>query len=185
MYSRQKLIMTTERKLIEERTLLRRYAAGERNFARLCVSTMSIKNADLRDINLSGSNLMGVDLSGTDFSNANLSGANLIATNLTNVNLTHANLCKADLSGAICTRANFSHACLQKAILTAAIFSEANFYRVSIGVHNVAIVDSEIVLIANDFRGATNLFALNPGTFLYRTFWEDGRFFDEPTWMEQ
>lgn len=177
--------MTAERKLIEEGTLLRKYAAGERNFTNLSFCTMYMKDADLRDINLSGSDLMGVDLSGTNFRNANLTGANLSATNLTDVNLTHANLRNVDLSGATCTRTDFSHACLVRSTLTAAIFNEANFYGVSIGVGDSITMNTEIVLIANDFRGATNLFALNPGTFLFRTFWEDGRFFDEPTWMEE
>ncbi|HEY9845921.1 MAG TPA: pentapeptide repeat-containing protein [Candidatus Caenarcaniphilales bacterium] len=47
--------------------ILRRYAAGERDFHRT---------------NLSGANLSGVNLSGVNLSGANLSGANLSGANL-------------------------------------------------------------------------------------------------------
>ncbi|MEH2236669.1 pentapeptide repeat-containing protein [Nostoc sp.] len=63
--------------------LLRRYAAGERNFAgielRNSVNSTdlfpNLEGADLRKINLRGASLYRVNLSGANLSSADLSGA--------------------------------------------------------------------------------------------------------------
>ena len=55
--------------------VLRRYAAGERNF---------------RNANLRGANFKGQDLSGADFSGANIRSANFTNATLRGANFTHA-----------------------------------------------------------------------------------------------
>jgi len=94
--------------------LLRRYAAGERNFC-----TSDLREANLGDVNFSGANFSEADLSGADLSGADLSGAKLIRTKLTGANLIGANLIgatlyEADLSGAKLIGANLNHADLWK-----------------------------------------------------------------------
>lgn len=102
-------------------TLLKRYAAGEREFAGI----------DLCETNLSGINLSGANLSRATFSVTNLSGANLCGANLSGAKLnvarlSGANLSRANLSGAILNVANLVRADLRGADLTnaAAIRSE-------------------------------------------------------------
>lgn len=107
--------------------LLRRYAAGEREFEQVRLSEADLHNAILHGIDLSEAilneaNLSRADLRGADFSWADLSGANLCGADLrgaiftradlTGANLTHANLLKADLS-----LANLENADLSEAIL--------------------------------------------------------------------
>ncbi|MBD1924653.1 pentapeptide repeat-containing protein [Microcoleus sp. FACHB-831] len=60
---------------MDAKELLRRYAAGERNFARIKFSSQSLCEADLSGINLSGADLGALDLSRANLSNANLSRA--------------------------------------------------------------------------------------------------------------
>jgi hypothetical protein len=88
--------------------LLRRYAAGERDFTGFNLRDVNLSGSnptedifiydvDLSDINLSGSDLTnailaGANLTGANFSNANLSGSDLAQCNLTNVNFSGANL---------------------------------------------------------------------------------------------
>ncbi|MEH2448859.1 MAG: pentapeptide repeat-containing protein [Nostoc sp.] len=70
--------------------LLRRYAAGERNFAGVDLSSVDLREAELTRINLVGANLRGV----------NLTGANLNCSALRKADLRNANLKGTDLSGA-------------------------------------------------------------------------------------
>jgi uncharacterized protein YjbI with pentapeptide repeats len=53
---------------ISAEELLKRYAAGERDF-----SGIKLGNADFREINLSGAYLRGINLSGADLRGINLS----------------------------------------------------------------------------------------------------------------
>ena len=76
--------------------VLRKYAAGERDFRRAILRGQSFKNEDL---------------SGADFSEANIRGANF-----TNANLTDAKFCHANIKGA-----NFTKSCLIRADFTDAI----------------------------------------------------------------
>jgi uncharacterized protein YjbI with pentapeptide repeats len=168
--------MEEERKFIERRKLLKRYAAGERDFAGLRISSSYLSGEDLREINLSGADLTAIDLSGVNLSYANLSGAKMLCVNLTNANLSYANLRGVDLSGADCIGADFSNANLIDAILTAAVFDGANLYGTAIG--------GSAKFIKTDFRGAKNFPPLGEGVFVYKTFWEDGDFFKGPEWIE-
>lgn len=125
--------------------LLRRYAAGERNFANanlrcavLCEEKLSQCNltyVKLNFANLSRVNFSGVDLTSADLSDASLNGANLsqaslyrtllIRTNLSEANLRGANLFKADLNNACLHRADLTGANLMNADLRGAILDEA------------------------------------------------------------
>ena len=137
--------------LLSTDELLRRYAAGERNFANAnlrCavlveqnLTRCNFSNVKLSFANLSGINLTEADLTSADLSDASLSGANLSQAslyrtllgraNLSEANLRRANLFKAclndaNLSGADLTGANLSFADLRGAILDEAILSGAN-----------------------------------------------------------
>jgi hypothetical protein len=99
--------------------LLRRYAAGERDFRRV----------SLRGEILSWADLSGADLSGADLSGANLNWANLYRVNLTGADLSGADLAwaklnKASLRGANLSEANFSGASLDGADWTEAIMPD-------------------------------------------------------------
>jgi uncharacterized protein YjbI with pentapeptide repeats len=67
--------------------VLRRYAAGERNF----------RQADWRGISLAKANLSGVDLTGAHLSNADLSDSDLSSANLNWAGLKGANFSRANL----------------------------------------------------------------------------------------
>ena len=92
---------------------------------------ISLRFADLREVNLGGANLGGADLSMTALGEADLSWADLTNANLTNANLTDANLIftnltEAALDGATLTNANLSWADLTNAALTNANLGEAD-----------------------------------------------------------
>ncbi|WP_392535147.1 pentapeptide repeat-containing protein [Nostoc sp. C117] len=168
--------MEDERKFIDRRKLLKRYAAGERDFAGLRISSSGLDGEDLREIDFSGADLIGVDLSGSNLSHAILRGAKMLCVNLTNANLSYANLRGVDLSGADCIDTDFSNANLNDAILTAAIFDGANLYR--------AVIGGTAKFIKTDFRGAKNFPPLGEGVLVCKTFREDGSFFKGPDWIE-
>src|SRR5919199_1164249 len=101
--------------------LLKKYAAGERNFAGI----------NLTEANLSGVNLSGANLKGANLSVANLSGANLSKTNLTGAKLNIARLSGAHLGGANLTDADLNVAYLvrvdlKRATLPGAKLAQAN-----------------------------------------------------------
>jgi hypothetical protein len=113
---------------------LARYAAGERNFAKINLNEadlsrvnltlanlhlaelvwtnlteanlyhIDLSSAKLRHANLSGAMLRSSNLQGTDFLNANLRGADLSWSNLNGANLTGADLTDANLKNAILER---------------------------------------------------------------------------------
>ena len=131
-------------KRIEEE-LLRRYAAGERDFRQADLSEADLSEAnlseadfrvaDLREANLSRANLSRANLSEAelseaelsvaDLSRANLRGANLRGANLSRANLSRANLSEADLSRADLSEADLSRANLRGANLRGANLSRA------------------------------------------------------------
>ena len=87
---------------IEE--LLREYAAGKRNFAGIDLNIInttglkSIKNADLRHINLRGAFLIGIHIENTNLSGADLRGAQITRSRLTKVDLSSADIRGTTLS---------------------------------------------------------------------------------------
>ena len=68
-------------KVTKAKEVLRRYAAGEKDF---------------QGLNLSGQSLRGANLSGADFSSANFSNTKLYSTNFASTNLTNANFTGAE-----------------------------------------------------------------------------------------
>lgn len=122
--------------------LLKRYAAGQRNFdcavlrgANICGADLTnaylsdadlhgailsnarlvnaiLVHADLGDVDFRHADLSGAILSDADLSDANLSGANLRDTNFGGASLHNANLSGTNLSGARLSKADLSGACL-------------------------------------------------------------------------
>ena len=116
--------------------LLRRYAAGERNFANANLRCAVLVKQNLSQCNLSyvrfnwanlsGVNFRGADLTSADLSDASLNEANLSLTSLHRTLLTRANLSLANLRGANFFKASLNDACLDKADLTGANLSFAD-----------------------------------------------------------
>ena len=100
--------------------LLRRYAAGQRNF-----QGGDFRGIQLAGANLSGANLIGARLNDADLSGANLDGAKLAIADLSNSNLSHASLQKAKLMGACLQNARLCSADLSRADLSDADLSDA------------------------------------------------------------
>ena len=96
----------------------------------------SLREADLRGMDLTRTNLRGMDLTGTNLAGANLTWTNLVEANLTGADLRGADLTRTNLRGANLTEAklfgadlrwsNLSAADLRGADLTEAHLTEAN-----------------------------------------------------------
>jgi len=91
--------------MIDAEELLRRYAAGERDFS----------GVNLWGANLSGCNLTDIKLEKAELSRTNLSGANLQNANLDQADLEYADLSGANLQGVILWDANLSSTKVQNA----------------------------------------------------------------------
>lgn len=129
--------------------LLRRYAAGERNFSGLR-DDIDLNGAVLTGVNLSEANLECVWMSGANLSEANLSKSDLSDIDLTGANLNGANLSEANLKSAYLSTAKFKAADLrganlEYADLTGADLSQANLCNANL---NSAHLESA------DLRGA-------------------------------
>ena len=79
--------------------LIRRYAAGERDFAGSDLRGADLSEADLRGIDLSRANLREADLSGADLSDVSLYRADLSGAKLCGTRLRGADLRAAKLGG--------------------------------------------------------------------------------------
>ena len=118
------------------REIIKKYAAGERDFcgfnlSELNLSAANLSGANLSEANLSVANLSGANLSGTNLSRAKLnvarlSGANLSQANLTQASLNVTNLIRTDLKQADLTQATLIRAELIRAELSRANLKEAN-----------------------------------------------------------
>jgi uncharacterized protein YjbI with pentapeptide repeats len=75
--------------------LLKRYRAGERNFATARLATIDLSGADLRDANFSDTDLTDANFEHADLRNSNFQGANLLRTVLRGANLENADFTKA------------------------------------------------------------------------------------------
>ncbi|MEC4986833.1 MAG: pentapeptide repeat-containing protein, partial [Oscillatoria sp. PMC 1076.18] len=117
--------------LTDASELLKRYAAGGRNF-----QNADLNNANLTAANLCEANLIGAILKNVNLSYANLERAKLVIADLSYANLIHASLKKAKLMGANLqnaqlfsadlTRANLSNSDLRNTILIGVNLSGAN-----------------------------------------------------------
>jgi uncharacterized protein YjbI with pentapeptide repeats len=121
---------------------LARYAAGERDFAKIQLNEADLSGvnltlanlhaAELIWANLSEANLYHIDFSRAKLRQANLSGAMLRSSNLQGTDFVNANLRGADLSwsnlnGANLTGADLSDANLKNAILERVILPDGTF----------------------------------------------------------
>ena len=111
--------------------LLKRYAAGERNFVNAnlrcaLLSAQNLSEANLSWSKLSWANLSEADLSTADLTSADLSEASLVKANLRQTRLVGTNLTKANLSMADLRGADLSKACLSETDLTQADLRGAN-----------------------------------------------------------
>ncbi|MGB6299596.1 MAG: pentapeptide repeat-containing protein [Rivularia sp. (in: cyanobacteria)] len=105
-----------------EEEIIKRYEAGERNFAGIDLRFINISYSCFLDTNFSDTNLECSSISGTDFINANFSGANLewsyLPNLLINSNLSNTNLQKAKWRGATFVNVDMTGADLTGADLT-------------------------------------------------------------------
>ncbi|MFB2978239.1 pentapeptide repeat-containing protein [Microseira sp. BLCC-F43] len=125
--------------------LLKRYAAGGRNF----------QSADLRGIELAGAglrdaNLIGTLLNNADLRNAQLDGVKLVIADLSNGDLSNASLRKAKLMGAILRDTNLSGADLSYADLSDTDLRNANLVGAKLVGANLSAAD----LSGADLSGA-------------------------------
>jgi uncharacterized protein YjbI with pentapeptide repeats len=72
---------------MDANTILKGYAAGERNFRSQDLKGLKLIKADLHGVDLTGADLSGSDLSDSDLSHVNLNWANLKGANLSGANL--------------------------------------------------------------------------------------------------
>jgi len=117
--------------------LLKRYAAGRRDFTWVDLTEANLTAAKLTAINLSRSNLTRAILIKADLSLANLVKTNLSGANLQQANLTDAALYKTNLSGANLEDANITGTDLSTANLSEAIMPDGILYEKWILSHSV------------------------------------------------
>lgn len=132
--------------------LLRRYAAGERNFA----------NANLRCVvlveqNLSQCNLSNVKFNLANLSRANLSGVDLTSADLSDASLSEANLSQASLYRTLLTRANISQANLRGANLFKASLNDANLTQADLTGANLSFADLRGAILEEAILSGANL----------------------------
>ena len=150
--------------------LLKRYAAGCRNFSKASLTGIELPEVDLCEVNLSGASLTRSTLSGASLNRANLNwatltatnlsraslssasliGVNLISANLIGAHLIKANLSQANLIGANLIGADLSGALLDGAVLTGADLSGAKLTDVDLSASNLSGTN----LIGADLSGA-------------------------------
>ena len=148
--------------------LLKRYAAGERNFAGVrflygSVAGSTFCEVDLRDIILSGAYLAHLQFRETDLSGAKMVGAYLVGSSLY----------MADLSGADLTGANLTKAILADADMTRTILSGATLSRVDM---------SKIKMYGIPSRDFMSF--VPEDTFLWQTTMPDGTFEEFPRYYD-
>ena len=110
----------------EPHEIVKRYEAGERDFAGANLEGASLTRAELQKANLEGANLEEAYLLGADLQGADLGGANLRKVFFRDANLRLANLQDANLQGANLRGASLTRAELQKANLEGANLQGAN-----------------------------------------------------------
>lgn len=149
--------------------LLRRYAAGKRNFSFIKIDDRNgvLIGADLREINLMAANLQnapwwntnlsracliatdlaGVRIDGANLSDADLTGACLEGANLTDANLSNCVLEGVDLRQAILWNANLRGAVLNRAILADACFNGAKYFSINKYMRGILFWNTKLMCI--------------------------------------
>jgi very-short-patch-repair endonuclease len=138
--------------------LLKRYAAGEREFPDVEIKPVNrvqanLSGADLSDANLSDAKLSCANLSGAYMSEANLSGADLSYADLSGADLSYANLNEAyldcaNLSGANLSGANLTRANLNEASLSGANLTGANLFETDLSYVDLSEVKLDGTILA-------------------------------------
>jgi uncharacterized protein YjbI with pentapeptide repeats len=130
-----RLITPTNSIFVDE--LLKRYAAGERNFVDIGLYGKPI------NLNLSEN----PDLTGVNLSGAILLGANLCDVNFTNANLTNCDLRYSWLWGANFTGASLEGANIDRSTVIGAIFKNTNLFNTvgSFGMQLSALFEDTIM----------------------------------------
>ena len=168
--------------------LLKRYAAGERNFAGVrflygSVAGSTFCEIDLRDIILSGAYLAHLQFRETDLSGAKMVGAYLVGSRLYMADLSGADLTGANLTGAYLGHTNLRGADLTGANLTKAILAGADMTRTILTGANLSRVDmSKIKLYGIPSRDF--MFFVPEDTFLWQTTMPDGTFEELPRYYD-
>jgi hypothetical protein len=138
--------------------LLRRYAAGERDFATLNLPGANLSGANLSDTDLSGAKLIGAFLIGVNLSGAKLIGADLSSADLQGASLSGANLNDAILRGSKLRDANFSDASLSVANRLRVILAQG--IKVFLAKHRDTLLGSGVVLMIVSLLAAVPFFIL-------------------------
>lgn len=125
--------------------LLKRYAAGGRNF-----QSCDLRGIELAGANLQDANLIGALLSSADLRNTQLDGIKLVIADLSGADLSGANLRKAKLMGAILHDAQLSNADLSRADLSDADLRNAQLFGAQLVGANLSAAD----LSGADLTGA-------------------------------
>ena len=136
--------------------LLKRYAAGGRNFQGADLTGIQLAGADLRDANLINTQLIGADLR-----NSQLDGVKLAIADLTNAQLAGASLRKAKLMGAILRDADLSGADLSRADLSDADLRNARLIAANLVGANLSAADLSGTDLTNANIDAAELSAVN------------------------
>ena len=139
--------------------LLRRYAAGERDFTGTNLQGVELKYAQLSGINLSRVVLYDARLFRIDLSGANLSEARLSDTTIEDVDLSNAIFSGADLGHSTIRRsslegASFENACLAETGMEDSWLNRANFQGAFFGeTHFTRCAFSDAIIDINELRG--------------------------------
>lgn len=159
--------------------LLKRYAAGERDFSGLNLRGAKLNGVDpsiddLGAYNKPYENGIAADLSGINLSEADLTDAELSGTNLSNANLSRANLNRAGLGQCNLTNTNFRGANLTEAYLSCAELDGTDMREA-----NLFYAEISQTYFGADVRGAKNVNTVNfTGTPVRGLVLEDGTIID-------
>ncbi|MCS6815312.1 MAG: pentapeptide repeat-containing protein [Cyanobacteria bacterium] len=145
--------------------LLRRYAAGERDFRGIELQGANLEGANLQGANLQQavlclSNLSQSNLTDADLSYANLVGADLMHVCADRARFTGAKILGADLRGSSLVQADFTDALLSGSLLAKVNLQEANLRGVVLShvvLHRANLQDSDLTdanLAGADLRWA-------------------------------
>ena len=144
--------------------LLRRYAAGERSFARAILMFPPLGGANLQGANLEGAVFVPGDLGGVNLENANLRGAQLRGMSLGAANLRGADLRGAELSHAYLRGAKLSGSDLRRTRLRSADLRDTELQGASLETVDLTRADLENA----DLRGARCVLACFSGANVER-----------------
>ena len=124
--------------------LLRRYAAGERDFKGAKLKNLDFGNVDLSDINFTNTSINNVKFDGTNLSRVILDRAKIASTHFFMTNLQEANLREVNMFGVYVEKAN-----LKKVRIADSSFIECTFEEVNL----------EQAFIKNNLWGDTTRFS--------------------------